>query len=113
MAKMSAPDGVAVWVNEDRCKGCDICVSVCPAGVLGMGVEKERVLGKVAKVAYPESCIGCVQCELHCPDFAIYVADRKDFKFAKVSKEAQERSEKVKANKYMLLEETILEGRGR
>ncbi|WRE31023.1 4Fe-4S dicluster domain-containing protein [Helicobacter pylori] len=113
MAKMSAPDGVAVWVNEDRCKGCDICVSVCPAGVLGMGIEKESVLGKVAKVAYPESCIGCVQCELHCPDFAIYVADRKDFKFAKVSKEAQERSEKVKANKYMLLEETILEGRGK
>ncbi len=113
MAKMSAPDGVAVWVNEDRCKGCDICVSVCPVGVLGMGIEKERVLGKVAKVAYPESCIGCTQCELHCPDFAIYVADRKDFKFAKVSKDAQERSEKVKANKYMLLEETILEGRGK
>lgn len=49
MAKMNAPDGVAVWVNEDRCKGCDICVSVCPAGVLGMGIEKKGCLEKWLK----------------------------------------------------------------
>lgn len=60
MVKMSVLDGVVVWVNEDRCKGCDICVLVCFVGVFGMGIEKERVFGKVVKVVYLESCIGCV-----------------------------------------------------
>ncbi|CCB80860.1 MULTISPECIES: 4Fe-4S binding protein [Helicobacter] len=112
MSKMLAPEGVPVWVNEQRCKGCDLCVSVCPAGVLGMGVRLDHVLGKVAKVAYPESCIGCCKCELGCPDFAIYVAEKKDFKFAKVSKEAEQRGIKVRANHYMLLEESVAQGRG-
>ncbi len=113
MSKMKAPEGVPVWVNEQRCKGCDLCVSVCPAGVLGMGVKPTHVLGKVAKVAYPESCIGCYKCELGCPDFAIYVAEKGDFKFAKVSKEAELRGEKVRANHYMLLAEALAEGRGK
>ncbi|BCZ17568.1 2-oxoglutarate-acceptor oxidoreductase subunit OorD [Helicobacter sp. NHP19-003] len=113
MAKMQAPEGVPVWVNEARCKGCDLCVSVCPAGVLGMGFKPTHILGKVAKVAYPESCIGCCKCELGCPDFAIYVAEKKEFKFAKVSKEAEERGARVRANSYMLLEESVQEGRGK
>ena len=103
MSDMVAPKDTPVWVNEDRCKGCDICVSVCPAGVLGMELDVNKVLGKITKVAHPESCIGCSECELHCPDFAIYVANRKDFKFAKVSQEAQERAQKIKENNFMLL----------
>ncbi|PAF41484.1 4Fe-4S binding protein [Helicobacter sp. 11S03491-1] len=104
MSNMVAPKDIPVWVNENRCKGCDICVSLCPAGVLGMKLDANKVLGKIVKVSHPESCIGCCDCELHCPDFAIYVADRKEFKFAKVSQEAQERAQKVKANSFMLLD---------
>jgi 2-oxoglutarate ferredoxin oxidoreductase subunit delta len=26
-------------------------------------------------VAHPEKCTGCRWCELHCPDFAIFVTD--------------------------------------
>ncbi|PAF54072.1 2-oxoglutarate:acceptor oxidoreductase [Helicobacter sp. 13S00482-2] len=104
MSNIITPKDSPVWVNEDRCKGCDICVSLCPAGVLGMKMDANKVLGKIVKVRHPESCIGCFDCELHCPDFAIYVADRKEFKFAKVSQEAQERAGKVKANGFMLLD---------
>ncbi|PAF45130.1 4Fe-4S binding protein [Helicobacter sp. 11S02596-1] len=103
MSNMVAPKDKPVWVNEDRCKGCDICVSLCPAGVLGMRLDANKVLGKIVEVAHPESCIGCLDCELHCPDFAIYVADRKEFKFAKVSQAAQERAQKVRENNFMLL----------
>ena len=75
---------VPVWVDISRCKACDICVSRCPAGVLAMAVEPRAVLGKTIEVVHPEACIGCRECELHCPDFAIYVAE-KGFKFAKLA----------------------------
>jgi 2-oxoglutarate ferredoxin oxidoreductase subunit delta len=49
------------------CKGCGICISVCPKEVLVAGKD-----GKVT-AAYPDQCIGCMNCEYHCPDFAITV----------------------------------------
>lgn len=55
-----------IVVLNDRCKGCKICVEICPAQVLDMKDFK-------ANVADIEKCIACMQCELHCPDFAIEV----------------------------------------
>lgn len=95
-------ENAPVWVDESRCKACDICVSYCPAGVLAMRVEPHAVLGKMIEVVYPHACIGCRDCELHCPDFAIYVAD-KGFKFAKLTAESKERAAAVKANKFQKL----------
>jgi len=95
MSNMEAPANTPVWVNEDRCKACDKCVSVCPAGVLVMRQEVHST---------PDSCIGCTDCELACPDFAIYVADKKEFKFAKLSEEAKERKEAIVKNNYRELE---------
>lgn len=93
---------VAVWVDESRCKACDICVSNCPAGVLGMRVEANALLGKMIEVVYPDECIGCRDCELHCPDFAIYVAD-KGFKFAKITPQAKERAAAIRKNNFAKL----------
>jgi 2-oxoglutarate ferredoxin oxidoreductase subunit delta len=50
-----------------------------------------------------ESCIGCNDCELSCPDFAIFVADKKEFKFAKLTDEAKARGEAIKKNNYRVL----------
>lgn len=92
-----------VWVNTDNCKACDICVSVCPSGVLGMVYDATSTLGAMISVNNPESCIGCNECELSCPDFAIYVADKKDYKFAKLTDDAKERQAAIVANNYMSL----------
>ena len=104
MSNMEAPANTPVWVNEDRCKACDKCVSVCPAGVLAMRQEVTSTLGSMIKVVHPDACIGCTDCELACPDFAIYVADRKEFKFAKLTDEAKDRKEAVVRNNYRELE---------
>jgi 2-oxoglutarate ferredoxin oxidoreductase subunit delta len=104
-AIMKAPENTPVWVDTSRCKACDICVSACPAGVLSMKLEPSSVLGAMISVAYPDSCIGCNECELVCPDFAIFVADKKEFKFAKLTKEAKERQEIIVKNGYMLPED--------
>jgi 2-oxoglutarate ferredoxin oxidoreductase subunit delta len=58
-----------VTVFPNWCKGCGLCVEFCPADVLEQGPD-----GRVT-VAHPEMCTACRWCELHCPDFAIFVAD--------------------------------------
>lgn len=103
MSIMKAPANTPVWVNENRCKACDVCVSVCPAGVLAMRQEPTSTLGAMVQVIAPQSCIGCNDCELSCPDFAIYVADKKEFKFAKLTEEAKNRGEAIKKNNYRVL----------
>jgi 2-oxoglutarate ferredoxin oxidoreductase subunit delta len=48
------------------CKGCEICVRLCPTQVLGMEMFK-------VKVVDIDKCTICMACELRCPDFAINV----------------------------------------
>lgn len=55
-----------VIINEIWCKGCEICVDICPRKVLVMQ-------DFVAKVDDIDQCTGCMMCELLCPDFAIVV----------------------------------------
>ena len=105
MAAMVAPENTPVWVNTDRCKACDVCVDACPAGVLSMQQEPTSTLGAMISVIAPESCIGCSECELSCPDFAIHVADKKEFKFAKLSDESKARLEAITNNGYRLPED--------
>lgn len=62
---MSSPKA-KLEIIERYCKGCNICVEFCPTKVLEMDLF-------VVKVAKPEACIACMQCELRCPDFAIKV----------------------------------------
>lgn len=61
---------VKIEINEVWCKGCKICVDVCPRDVLIMD-------DFVAKVKDLERCTGCMLCEQLCPDFAIVVNVRK------------------------------------
>lgn len=102
MAVMTAPADTPVWVDTDMCKACDMCVDVCPAGVLAMVAEPSSTLGAMISVVRPDACIGCNECELTCPDFAIFVAERKEFKFAKLTNEAKERSQAIINNNHRL-----------
>jgi len=56
------------WVvmNDPWCKGCGICVLLCPREVLQFALGKAYVDNAVA-------CNGCKICEWHCPDYAITV----------------------------------------
>ena len=55
-----------VTINKQWCKGCGICIYFCPTKVLSMTEFK-------ANLEHPDKCIGCMMCELRCPDFAIEV----------------------------------------
>ncbi len=60
---------VRISIVPRYCKGCDICVKLCPTQVLGMEMFK-------VKVVDIDKCNACMSCELRCPDFAIFV-DKK------------------------------------
>jgi 2-oxoglutarate ferredoxin oxidoreductase subunit delta len=59
-------------INRDWCKGCGICVELCPKNVLALD-DSEKVT-----VVNPEDCICCKLCELRCPDVAIEVETEDD-----------------------------------
>ncbi len=62
-----------VKINGERCKGCELCVSVCPKTVLKL--HEKEFNSKGYRPAHPatEECIGCGSCALVCPDGAISV----------------------------------------
>jgi 2-oxoglutarate ferredoxin oxidoreductase subunit delta len=62
-----------IEVVESHCTGCEICVKVCPFGVLEMVAAPQKVEGQLATVLDINKCTKCMLCELNCPHFAIFV----------------------------------------
>ncbi|SCG83350.1 2-oxoglutarate ferredoxin oxidoreductase subunit delta [Proteiniborus sp. DW1] len=68
---MAATSEKVLKLKVEWCKGCGICVEFCPKSVL------ELKCGKIS-IKNIEACIKCGQCELRCPDYAIYLGGRED-----------------------------------
>jgi Pyruvate/2-oxoacid:ferredoxin oxidoreductase delta subunit len=86
---VSASGEYTLVINETWCKGCRICVDLCPKQVLAMVEAPDRWEGAIAKVTAMEACNGCEICEVECPDFAISVTapqKKKSPKAAEVNK---------------------------
>lgn len=63
----------AIVVDNEKCKGCGLCVAACPTKVIDLHSE---VNGKGYHYAYmkeAEACIGCASCAMVCPDSVISV----------------------------------------
>lgn len=64
-----------IEINEELCKGCDICIDFCPLEVLAISEIINRRGYYPPKVVNEEKCIGCRLCELVCPEFAITICN--------------------------------------
>ena len=62
-------------IDPKMCKGCHICISVCPHGVLRTADVVDNRGFFLPIVADLEACKVCRLCEMECPDFAISVVE--------------------------------------
>ncbi len=63
-----------IVIDSERCKGCELCISVCPQQVLAMSDMFNSKGYRPAQLVDPAGmCTGCAVCALICPDTAITV----------------------------------------
>jgi 2-oxoglutarate ferredoxin oxidoreductase subunit delta len=84
-------------IDENRCKGCNLCTKVCPYKIFKKGKKANRKRGiscpsstvpNGAPTAGSRSCTGgrsCGVCQLTCPDQAITWVEEKPYERKKVA----------------------------
>ena len=64
----------SVTFRQDRCKGCELCVLVCPRHIVFIDQDVTNVKGyHPAAVRDMAQCTGCASCARMCPDSVITV----------------------------------------
>ena len=64
-----------IFIDQQRCKGCVLCTTVCPQDVLSMNKTTLNAKGyfPVELIDPDEKCTGCGICAVICPDVCITV----------------------------------------
>ncbi|QQE80123.1 4Fe-4S binding protein [Alicyclobacillus sp. SO9] len=65
-----------VTFTEDTCKGCGLCIDVCPKNIIQFS-DRLNVKGYHSATVPEEDmdqCIGCTFCAVMCPDVTIAVS---------------------------------------
>lgn len=74
---LTTPPG-QVYLIPERCKGCKICISLCPRDVLQVSENTNQKGYHLPEVApgKEDSCVHCEFCTMICPEFAIFTLER-------------------------------------
>lgn len=62
-----------VIFNEERCKGCELCTTVCPVKIVIIQDKYNKRGFRPAGVSDMSKCIACAACARICPDVVITV----------------------------------------
>ena len=63
-----------VTFDTNRCKGCELCTTVCPKHIVVIDTATTNRKGyHPATVKEMDQCIGCASCARICPDSVITV----------------------------------------
>jgi 2-oxoglutarate ferredoxin oxidoreductase subunit delta len=68
---------IEILIDDQFCKGCDLCIEVCPREVFGKGNKRSRAGYSMPKVLSLRNCVACLLCEMTCPDLALTVIEGK------------------------------------
>jgi 2-oxoglutarate ferredoxin oxidoreductase subunit delta len=65
---------VKITIDTERCKGCGLCVRLCPKNIVALSKTKLNSKGyHPAEITDIEACIACASCARTCPDTAIEI----------------------------------------
>jgi 2-oxoglutarate ferredoxin oxidoreductase subunit delta len=70
---------IPLEIEADRCKGCELCVTVCPHHVLALDPDVVNALGHhPVRLTDSTPCTSCALCARICPDsvFTVYARPR-------------------------------------
>ena len=63
-----------VTFDEERCKGCGLCVIACPMKIVSLDTDRINNKGyNPSRIIEMDKCIGCGNCGIMCPDYVITV----------------------------------------
>jgi 2-oxoglutarate ferredoxin oxidoreductase subunit delta len=62
-----------IKVDKEQCKGCGLCIEVCPGKILHLSSSFNQQGQHFVKVINEEKCTGCKKCVIICPDVAIEI----------------------------------------
>jgi len=59
-------------INHELCNGCGTCDRSCPMDCIRINEETKK-----AEIRYAIDCMACYNCEMFCPQKAVYVSPEK------------------------------------
>ncbi len=62
-----------IIIDQERCKGCALCIGACARKLLVMARELNQKGYHFPEIHDPEKCSGCMNCSTMCPDAAIEI----------------------------------------
>ncbi|MFO7445235.1 MAG: 4Fe-4S dicluster-binding protein [Ignavibacteriaceae bacterium] len=61
-----------VYIQEELCKACELCIVACPQESLGLSTKINKNGYHYAELVQ-QNCTGCINCALVCPEAIITV----------------------------------------
>ena len=68
---MAKKEVKSIIIDEQLCKGCDICVELCGKEVFEVSETINRLGYYIPVPVRIDDCTGCLICELICPEIAV------------------------------------------
>ncbi|MDD5016570.1 MAG: 4Fe-4S binding protein [Eubacteriales bacterium] len=63
-----------VTIDKDACKGCGLCVTACPKGIVRLSETELNSKGyHYIEITDMDACVGCAACAKMCPDFVFTI----------------------------------------